>query len=295
MMPRLAGPLALCCALSGCFADNYVYQGPTSTEAASSGATSGEATSTGATSGEATTSAGAGTTLSESTGASTGAEATTGAIDSTGAGSTGTTGTAAICGDSIVEPPEACDDGNTDGGDGCSAVCTLEAPTKLYVFASLGKRNGNIGPLANADAMCQGEAQRHGLPGKYLAWLSTAQTSPKQRFAMHALPCVLPGMDEPLVASGWAQLLSGNHLRGIDRGPDGVPLNPPDGCKVDGLAWTGTTVTGEPAKDRCNDFQSGDLGVYGEAGKLLGNGSGWSENCAMACSASLRIYCMQQP
>ncbi len=74
MMPRLAGPLALCCALSACFADNYVYQGPTSTEA-----TSGEATSTGAeaTSGEATgtgagASTGAETTLIESSGSSTG-------------------------------------------------------------------------------------------------------------------------------------------------------------------------------------------------------------------------------
>lgn len=30
----------------------------------------------------------------------------------------------AICGDSVVEPDEACDDGNTISGDGCNATCT---------------------------------------------------------------------------------------------------------------------------------------------------------------------------
>ena len=32
----------------------------------------------------------------------------------------------AICGDAVVEPPEQCDDGNTNGGDGCSASCMIE-------------------------------------------------------------------------------------------------------------------------------------------------------------------------
>jgi cysteine-rich repeat protein len=30
------------------------------------------------------------------------------------------------CGDGIVDPDEACDDGNLKDGDGCSRVCTLE-------------------------------------------------------------------------------------------------------------------------------------------------------------------------
>jgi cysteine-rich repeat protein len=32
----------------------------------------------------------------------------------------------AVCGNGIAELPEACDDGNTTSGDGCSATCTLE-------------------------------------------------------------------------------------------------------------------------------------------------------------------------
>ena len=33
---------------------------------------------------------------------------------------------ARVCGDGIVAPSEACDDGNATGGDGCSATCTVE-------------------------------------------------------------------------------------------------------------------------------------------------------------------------
>lgn len=32
------------------------------------------------------------------------------------------------CGNSVIEPPEECDDGNLLDGDGCSAVCVAEPP-----------------------------------------------------------------------------------------------------------------------------------------------------------------------
>ena len=31
-----------------------------------------------------------------------------------------------VCGDGVVQPGEACDDGNTSDGDGCSAACEVE-------------------------------------------------------------------------------------------------------------------------------------------------------------------------
>ncbi|WP_437689510.1 DUF4215 domain-containing protein [Sorangium sp. So ce176] len=36
----------------------------------------------------------------------------------------------AVCGDGVLEPPELCEDGNTIGGDGCSAACELDAPVR---------------------------------------------------------------------------------------------------------------------------------------------------------------------
>lgn len=35
---------------------------------------------------------------------------------------------AALCGNSIIQSPETCDDGNTLSGDGCSSTCQIEAP-----------------------------------------------------------------------------------------------------------------------------------------------------------------------
>jgi cysteine-rich repeat protein len=32
------------------------------------------------------------------------------------------------CGNRIIEPPETCDDGNTESGDGCTATCQIEQP-----------------------------------------------------------------------------------------------------------------------------------------------------------------------
>ena len=37
-----------------------------------------------------------------------------------------------VCGDSIVQDDEVCDDGNTEDGDGCSATCTLEPGHMCY-------------------------------------------------------------------------------------------------------------------------------------------------------------------
>lgn len=36
-------------------------------------------------------------------------------------------GVCIVCGNGILETGEECDDGNTDGGDGCSSTCTIEA------------------------------------------------------------------------------------------------------------------------------------------------------------------------
>jgi cysteine-rich repeat protein len=42
-------------------------------------------------------------------------------------------GSSAVCGDGKVEGSEQCDDGNTVGGDGCSATCRVEATVDTFV------------------------------------------------------------------------------------------------------------------------------------------------------------------
>jgi len=41
------------------------------------------------------------------------------------------------CGNSIVEPAEECDDGNTVSGDGCSSTCNIETDYKCYIQNNL--------------------------------------------------------------------------------------------------------------------------------------------------------------
>ncbi len=43
----------------------------------------------------------------------------------------------AFCGNNIVELPEECDDGNNDNGDGCSAICTIEAAAPEFSSTAL--------------------------------------------------------------------------------------------------------------------------------------------------------------
>jgi cysteine-rich repeat protein len=202
----------------------------------------------------------------------------------------------AVCGDGLVGGAETCDDGNQNDGDGCSALCLQEPGNKLYVFATLGKFNGNINGIDGADVKCQSEADNNQLPGTYLAWLSVSpEACPANRFASHDLRYVLPGEGEPVVAFGTAQLLSSNHERGIDRGPDGVPFNAPIDCELDALAWTGTNSDGNFNGNTCKGFTTASFGELGAAGKLVGTDTGWSAGCSVPCSESLRLYCMQQP
>lgn len=253
--------------------------GPGTTDAGSTGGTTGV---------EASTSSG-------STGGTTSVDETTGTTTaSTGPGET--TGAPAGCGDGMVEGSEQCDDGNQIDGDGCSSQCSQEALEKLYVFTTLGTFNGNIGGIAMADAQCQAEAKNNGLPGIYLAWLSSFEISPKDRFKAHDLPYVLPGEDEPVVAVGTGQLFGTNHTHPIDRGPDGSWLKTRGGCDAGSLVWTGTTNGGAASPANCNGFTNANPGVFGLAGELGNMGADWSDSCPVGCeNNTLRLYCFQQP
>lgn len=44
--------------------------------------------------------------------------------------------TKSVCGNSVMTPDEACDDGNVDNGDGCSSDCTLEPGWKCRVVGA---------------------------------------------------------------------------------------------------------------------------------------------------------------
>ena len=59
-------------------------------------------------------------------------------------------GPSLACGDGIVTPPEQCDDGNTNSGDGCSATCSVEAPQ-----CTVGQPLPELCTISNSVGICQ--------------------------------------------------------------------------------------------------------------------------------------------
>ncbi|MFP6629416.1 MAG: DUF4215 domain-containing protein, partial [Myxococcota bacterium] len=66
---------------------------------------------------------------------------------------------APVCGDSVVEGAEQCDDGNTTPGDGCNATCQDEFCGDSVLQPGLGEQcdDGNTTPGDNCSATCQNE------------------------------------------------------------------------------------------------------------------------------------------
>jgi len=112
---------------------------------------------------------------------------------------------ASNCGDGFVQVDvEVCDDGNAVDGDGCSASCGGE--TRL-VFVTSDQYTGDLGGLAGADAKCQALAERAGLPGTYMAWLSDDVDSPSTRFTQGT--GYYMRVDGGVIAANWADLVDG--------------------------------------------------------------------------------------
>ncbi len=197
----------------------------------------------------------------------------------------------ASCGDGFVqEGVEGCDDGNNDDDDGCSADCTSE---NRIVFVTSQMFTGDMGGLVGADASCQGLAEDAGLPGTYLAWLSTMAESPSTRFTQSAEPYVL--VDGTVVADDWADLTDGGLTANIDLTETGGPI--PIGntsCAGGGFptVWTNTSNMGTGGNQVCDGFTSTNGGGrWGQANDL----TQWTQWCSGGvCTWESPIYCFQQ-
>ncbi|MCA9651783.1 MAG: DUF1554 domain-containing protein [Myxococcales bacterium] len=198
----------------------------------------------------------------------------------------------ASCGDGFVwAGMEVCDDGDMIDNNGCNNDCDL--PFR-YIFVSSQLYTGNLGGLAGADAECQTLATNAGLPGVYMAWLSTAAASPASRMTQSATPYRRP--DGIQVAPNWAGLTDGT----LD-----APINvtetlgsPPMGntsCGGGGFltVWTAVQPDGTSSGSACTDWSS-DVGG-GQWGRADQTNTFWTSWCSGGqCSWLSPIYCVQQ-
>jgi cysteine-rich repeat protein len=187
----------------------------------------------------------------------------------------------ARCGDGLLRADtEQCDDANDVDDDNCSNACE-----KHYNIAFVTSTTYNVlslGGLAGGDAACAARATAAGLPGTFVAWMSTSETSIASR---------LTG------ARGWVR-------------PDGKPfLDEVEGQATfypPSLNEHGALVTEDwpPAlggytygasDNECDDWTTESRDVYfllGDptAGTGAWNG-GWS---GTGCSSPFRLYCLQR-
>ncbi len=81
-----------------------------------------------------------------------------------------------VCGNSIIESPETCDDGNTENGDGCSSTCQIESgPSEPVCGNSIIESpetcdDGNTENGDGCSSTCQNEGSEEPVNGGWSGW-----------------------------------------------------------------------------------------------------------------------------
>ena len=201
------------------------------------------------------------------------------------------------CGDGTPNTAagEACDDNNTDNGDGCSGDCkSLER----FVFVTSAQFEGDLGKntenpqaltgLLLADYRCQTLATKAALPGTYKAWLSTDTESPSTRFDTTFTGLYrLTTAGFPIIAEGWIALTSGTIAH---------PINANENGKLtESNVFTNTLPDGTSGSELdCHDWtvkKNPNTTIVGDSSS---SNTTWSHALTgQACATSLRLYCFQ--
>ncbi|HEX8110221.1 MAG TPA: choice-of-anchor D domain-containing protein, partial [Kofleriaceae bacterium] len=158
--------------------------------------------------------------------------------------------------------------------------------TQNLVFATSETYAANFGGLAAADANCARLANAAGLPGTYVAWLSTSTVNAKDRLGSARGWVRLDG--EPFADTVAA--LTTNHavLHPIVYDENGTAL-----AFGSDVAWTGTDVNGANPL-ACSDWTSTSASAQGWIGEAGAGPLGWTRINPNACSQGpYRLYCFQ--
>lgn len=149
-----------------------------------------------------------------------------------------------------------------------------------YAFVTSTTHDGDLGGLVGADAICATRASAAGLPGTYVAWLSTGSVDAVGRLASargFIRTDGAPFADQPAdIAAN--QIFNALHLdeTGADVGSVSV--------------WTGTEEDGTAAAATCTNWTvtSGS----GRIGSSQGGAAAWTDLASSpSCGQSNRLYC----
>ena len=205
----------------------------------------------------------------------------------------GTTATSATgecgpqcCGDGVLDPGEACDEG-ASAENFCTASCERVA-YRVFVTSEAAVLGEG---LAGADDTCQSVAQSAGLPGSYRAWLSSTRVGAATRITHDKVRPILRVDLEAVVPSADA-LAFVALLAPIRVTESGALIDVNLKCG-EGLVWTGTDPQGQLGLSNCEDWTLTKDGA-GQAGDPKATNEEWTDaGCQVACEGALRLYCFE--
>lgn len=189
------------------------------------------------------------------------------------------------CGNGVVDVNEECDDGNVDDGDLCSSSC--QKSFKL-VFLTNGSYGGNLGGLTGADNICMTEASVAGLSGTFKAWLSDRNLSVSERLIHSSQMYAL--IDGTPVANNWYDLTDGSIINPINKDAYGNEIND--------YVWTFTFDDGNRLSYYNYDCFEWNIrsyynGYYGYTG-YSGSSDSWTYASSKSCNNKQRLFCFEQ-
>jgi hypothetical protein len=184
-------------------------------------------------------------------------------------------------------------DGDGEPGDGDGD----ESQPKI-VFVTSETYTGLLGGLTGADSKCQSLAETAGLPGIYMAWLSTDTASPSTRFTQSTKPYML--VNGTQIADDWADLTDGTLDNPIDTDEMGNTSPASDiTCNSDmRVAYTATLADGtQDPMDYASGCEHWTIaqGVDVSVGRTTRSDAEWTEGCfGPYCIKHAALYCFQQ-
>lgn len=154
----------------------------------------------------------------------------------------------------------------------------------LMAFVSSETPTGNLGGVTGADAICNKLAKAAGLPGTYVAWISTANVDAIDRVT-GAGPW--QRVDGKVVAQNKAQLATGQLTNPLRRDEKGQTPS-----LAEDRVWTATGPNGKyVGGSDCGAWTGTGNGHVGEAEH---DGNKWTSLVDEACTEVNRVYCFQQ-
>ncbi len=126
---------------------------------------------------------------------------------------------------------------NVTLANGKNTASTFEFTGARNVFVSSAIYTGNLGGLADADALCTALTAAAGETDNYLAWLADSTESPSARFALGAGPYKLLG-DGTTIANDWTDLTDGTLDNKINKTESG------GGIVLNRDVWTNVDTSG---------------------------------------------------